>query len=105
MWRNSEMAKLARELDKSIEKAGLKDTKILLGESASLQAPVEGAKSWWGKKADCPMEEQPFGQLKQFFDKSSPNYIGDLKHLENCGAPTPTIRGENLPKCPKSGRI
>ena len=101
MWRNSEMAKLARELDKSIEKAGLKNTKILLGESASLQAPVEGAKSWWGKKADCPMEEQPFGQLKQFFDKSSPNYIGDLKYLEKLWAAHTYHSGKRFAEMPK----
>ena len=101
MWRNSEMAKLARELDKSIEKAGLKNTKILLGESASLQAPVEGAKSWWGKKADCPMEEQPFGQLKQFFDKSSPNYIGNLKRLERLWAAHTYHSGKRFAEMPK----
>ena len=96
MWRNSEMAKLARELDKSIEKAGLKNTKILLGESASLQAPVDGAKSWWGKNNKCPREEQPFGQLKQFFDKSSPNYIGNLKRLERLWAAHTYHSGKRL---------
>lgn len=100
-WRNSEMAKLARELDSSIEKSGLKGTKILLGESASLTAPVDGATSWYWKFDKCPKEEQPFGQLKQFFDKSSPNYIGDLKHLERYWAAHTYHSGKKIADMPK----
>lgn len=102
MWRNSEMARLARELDKSVEKSGLKNTKILLGESASIDAPLEKANVWGCWSADkCPKDERPYGQLKQFFDKSSPNYIGDLKHLERLWAAHSYHSGRRFADMPK----
>ena len=70
-WWLSDMAKIARELDKSILKANLKNTKILLGESNSYMACIDGIspKSIWSNPYDkkCPPEELPMSQLKAFF--------------------------------------
>ncbi len=84
LWQNTEMAKLAKELDGAIENSSLKNTKILMGESASLTLPVENKNplKWW----KCPKEKKPIDQIKKFFDKNSPTYIGYLKHLERLWA-------------------
>lgn len=89
-WWLSDMAKMARELDKSILKANLKNTKILLRESCSYMACIDGIspKRIWSNPYDkkCPPEELPMSQLKAFFSKDSPHYIGDLKTLHNVWA-------------------
>lgn len=90
-WWLSEMAKMARELDKSISKSGLENTKILLGESCSYKACIDGIAAkdiMWSKlyEKNCPPEELPISQLKAFFSKDSPHYLGDLKNLHKVWA-------------------
>ena len=85
------MAKMARELDKSISKSGLENTKILLGESCSYKACIDGIAAkdiMWSKlyEKNCPPEELPISQLKAFFSKDSPHYLGDLKNLHKVWA-------------------
>ena len=91
VWRLSEMAKMARELDKSISESGLENTKILLGESCPYQACIDGIAAKdviWYKffEKNCPPEELPISQLKAFFSKDSPHYLGDLKNLHKVWA-------------------
>lgn len=66
-WENANIAKLARELDKSIRSRNLA-AKILIPEASSLDLLYGGS----GRAAN---------QLYSFFDTRSPSYIGDLESL------------------------
>lgn len=67
-WYNHEIAKLTREIDKSLQIRSL-DTKILLAEAAN-----------W--KFLYTLDDRPAGgQINTFFTKSSSNYIGDLPSM------------------------
>lgn len=84
-WTNSEMKKCIVALDKAMSDKGLKDAKILVNESADLRMIFPEFKSdWYGQmwdKRNLSEAERPQNQLWNFFDKSSPNYIGNLKNL------------------------
>lgn len=67
-WENSNIAKLAKELDKSIEQKNL-TAKILIPEASSLDCLYGGS----GRATN---------QIYSFFDTSSANYIGNLTHLD-----------------------
>lgn len=68
-WQNSEIKKLAVELDKSIAKRNM-NTKILLSEAGSWEYLTKDK----GRASN---------QLYDFFDKRSADYIGDLTSLAN----------------------
>lgn len=70
-WQNVEVAKLARELDKSLTSRGL-STGIMINESGSWRCLYED-------------EGQPSRNscIKAFFDPSSDAYVGDLEHVGN----------------------
>lgn len=67
-WENSNIAKLAKELDKSIDSRGL-TAKILIPEASSLDCLYGGS----GRATN---------QIYSFFNTSSANYIGNLSHLD-----------------------
>lgn len=74
-WQNSEIATLARELDKSLTTKGLVNTKMLLSE----------VPSW-----DYLYETKEAGRsnvIADFFSSGSSNYIGNLSHMPKliCG--------------------
>lgn len=71
-WTNSDIAKLAKELDTSITEKGL-NVKTLLPEAASWEYLTGGS----GDAAN---------QIWNFFDTSSSNYIGNLTTLEKAVA-------------------
>ena len=78
-WTNPEIAKLARELDKSLLKRGIADTtKQLLCEAAILTFLYEKDKQ---TKNPNPIELFPHEHIQNFFDEKSPNYIGNLKSI------------------------
>lgn len=67
-WSNQDIARLTRLLDKSLTDKNL-DTKILVSESAMLTFLYEG-------------EGSANKQVEALFSPKSPNYVGDLEHLE-----------------------
>lgn len=69
-FQNSETKKLVVELDRAIESKQLNNTKILLGEAADWEYLYK-VKNGAGRS----------NVINDFFDPSSKNYIGDLKHL------------------------
>ncbi len=73
---NTEIKKLAVELDKSILKRKLK-TKIFIPESSNLKN-LYGFDSFI-KVDKNPKEYAAYNQIYAFFDPSSKNYIGNLK--------------------------
>ena len=66
-WENSNIAQLAKELDKSISSRNL-STKILVPEASSLDLLYSGT----GRASN---------QIYEFFSRKSPNYIGNLPSL------------------------
>ena len=66
-WENSNIAQLAKELDKSISSRNL-STKILIPEASSLDLLYSGT----GRASN---------QIYEFFSRKSPNYIGNLPSL------------------------
>jgi len=66
-WQNKEVAKLARELDKSLEARGL-STLISLGETASWVSTYSG-------------NSNRENTIDALFNPSSEAYVGDLKHI------------------------
>lgn len=70
-WKNSEVARLAKELDKSIASRNL-STKILLGEAGSWDHLYSGNASDRSNVIDA------------FFSSSSSSYVGDLKNVDKC---------------------
>lgn len=75
-WMHYEIARLAKELDRSLTEHGLDDTQMLLAEAGSWVYLYEDGNS--GGRGDV---------IYNMFDKNSPNYIGDLKHMPKlvCG--------------------
>lgn len=72
-WYNTELATLARELDKALEQRGL-NTNILIGEAGS----------WGSLYSDNNINHN---MIHNFFSSESASYIGNLKHVDNliCG--------------------
>lgn len=75
-WQHSEIKKLAIELDKSLTAKGLDQTQMLLAEAAAWNYLYEDGNS--GGRGNV---------IDNFFNPSSANYIGDLKHMPKliCG--------------------
>lgn len=69
-WYNTEMARLARELDKSLESRAL-NTNILLGEAGHFVSLYAG---------DSHLNHY---MIDHFFTPGDESYIGDLKHVDN----------------------
>jgi O-glycosyl hydrolase len=68
-WRNADVARIARELARSLTDAGL-DTKVKIGEAGKL--------TYLYDRADRPERGD---QLAAFFERSSPLYVGDLPNV------------------------
>lgn len=77
-WKSSEMKKLFVELDKALSNNHMPEVKILAGESAGLNYLYETSASLTERFSG---KDAPDRQIKTFFDRESPNYIGDLKHI------------------------
>lgn len=75
-WQHSEIKRLAIELDKSLTAKGLDNTQMLLAEAAAWNYFYEDGNS--GGRGNV---------VDNFFNPSSANYIGDLKHMPKliCG--------------------
>lgn len=71
-WQNSEIARLAKELDKSLTTKGLSDTKMLLAEAGAWNYLYETASDVGAARSNV---------IKDFFDPSSQDYIGGLTHM------------------------
>ncbi len=83
IWRNSEIAKLVRALDASLSSRRLDSVKIYISEAHDLRDlydvyDVTSPDRHLNLHSDG---DAPDRQIRAFFDKSSPDYIGDLKHL------------------------
>ncbi len=83
IWRNSEIAKMARALDASLSSRRLDGVKIYISEAHDLRDlydvyDVTSPDRLLNLYLDG---DAPDRQIRAFFDKSSPDYIGDLKHL------------------------
>lgn len=68
-WQNEEVAKLARELDKSLTSRGL-STGIMIGEAGHWDCLYQGPAA----RENC---------IDAFFNPSSKAYVGDLEHIGN----------------------
>lgn len=69
-WQNSEIKRLTVELDKALEEKNLNNTRILLAEAGDWEYTYK-------EKNDAQRSNVIFN----FFDSSSANYVGDLKHV------------------------
>ena len=79
-WKKSEMKKMYVSLDKALSvRPSLSSVKIMVGECSDIpvlfQENANLAKRFEGN------EEAPHKIIQAFFDKQSPHYIGDLKHV------------------------
>lgn len=72
-WLNTEVAKLATELDRALEAAGI-STKIIIPEATSYDQLYQG---------DANARAN---QIEAFFNTASKSYIGGLKHMEKAVA-------------------
>lgn len=70
-WQNSEVARLAKELDKSMTSAGLNNTKMLLAEAGGWNYLYETNAEAGSARSNV---------INDLFNQSSQNYIGNLKH-------------------------
>lgn len=82
IWRNSEIAKMARALDVSLSARKLDKVKIYICEAHDLRDLYD----IYDVSIPTSMNlftdgNAPDRQIRAFFDKNSPDYIGDLKHL------------------------
>ena len=68
-WQNSEIKKLSTEIDKAIENKGL-NTKILLAEAGA-----------WNYLYENDGDAGRKNVIYNLFNRESPNYVGDLKHV------------------------
>lgn len=68
-WQNSEIKKLAFEIDRAIEEKGL-TTKILLGEAGA-----------WNYLYETDGDAGRKNVIHNLFDALSPNYVGNLTHI------------------------
>ena len=81
-WRNSEIFQMTKALDNSLCRSSkFDDVRILVGETAMLrvlyQQDAKVCERFGGDTLDTP-----HCQLQRFFDKTSPFYIGDLRHMD-----------------------
>lgn len=81
-WKNSEICRMTKALDKSLSRSSrFNDVRIFIAEAARLKVLYEHRpgllKQFQNDSLGCPGR-----QLFMFFDKSSPYYVGDLKHVD-----------------------
>ena len=69
-WTNAEIAKLSKELDGALDREGLANVKILLGEAGDWEHAY---------KTKSPNESS--NCIYSFFNASSDNYVGNLSHM------------------------
>ena len=81
-WRNSEICRMTKSLDRSLSRsAKFDDVRIFIAEAARLKVLYEHRPSLL-KQFQNDSLECPGRQLYMFFDKNSPFYVGDLKHMD-----------------------
>ena len=68
-WENSNIAKLAKELDKSMAARSMAGTRVLIPEASSLDCLYGGT----GRATN---------QIYNFFNSSSANYVGNLTYID-----------------------
>lgn len=77
-WRNSEIKRMFRELDRALSDRGMDNVRMMLGETSNLRQLYDETpyiRTRFGG------DDTPDRQIQVFFDPNSPYYIGDLKHL------------------------
>lgn len=81
-WRNGEMFRMTKALDEELSRSSRFDnTRIFIAESARFMVLYEFRPSLL-KRFDNDTLECPGKQLCRFFDRSSPYYVGGLKHMD-----------------------
>lgn len=81
-WRNSQMNRMFRALDKELSRSAKFDgVRMNVAETALLRAVYSQYESL-NARFDNDTTESPGRQLYMFFDKQSPHYLGDLKHVD-----------------------
>lgn len=81
-WRNGEMFRMTTALDKALSRSPKFDaTRIFIAESARFKVLYQHRPGML-ERFDGDSIECPGKQLYTFFDKNSPYYVGDLKHLD-----------------------
>lgn len=82
-WRNSEQCRLIKSLDRSLGRSSkFDDVRIFISETARLkdlyEQRAEMLEVFENDTLECPGR-----QVFTFFDKQSPYYIGNLKHIDS----------------------
>lgn len=81
-WRNSQISRMFRSLDKELSRSAKFDrVRMSVAETALLRAVYSQYESM-NARFDNDTMESPGRQLYMFFDKQSPHYLGDLKHVD-----------------------
>lgn len=81
-WRNSEISRMAKALDKELSRSEkMDDVRMFIAETSLLRALYEQYPSLL-KQFGEDAAEAPGRQLYMFFDEQSPHYVGNLKHLD-----------------------
>ena len=81
-WRNGEIARMTRALDASLSRSSkFDDVRIFIAEANRLKMIYTQRPKMFARFASDSLE-CPGRQLYMFFDKKSPHYLGDLRHLE-----------------------
>ena len=81
-WRNGEIARMAKALDASLGRsARFDDVRIFIGEANRMKMLYTQRPKMFARFGSDSLE-CPGRQLFMFFDKESPHYLGDLKHME-----------------------
>ena len=81
-WKSGQIARMTRALDKSLSRSPkFDDTRIFIAEAARLSVLYTYRPKlldrFEGDSLECPAR-----QLFTFFDKQSPHYVADLKHMD-----------------------
>ena len=81
-WRNSEIARMTRALDASLGRSSkFDDVRIFIAEANRLKMIYTQRPKMFARFQNDSLES-PGRQIFMFFDKKSPHYVGDLKHME-----------------------
>lgn len=81
-WRNSEIARMTRALDASLGRSSkFDDVRIFIAEANRLKMIYTQRPKMFVRFQNDSLES-PGRQIFMFFDKKSPHYVGDLKHME-----------------------
>lgn len=81
-WRNSEIFKMTKALDESLGRSSrFDDVRIFIGEANRLKMLYTQRPKMFARFGSDSLE-CPGRQLYFFFDKNSPHYVADLKHMD-----------------------